>query len=75
MRRKRVTARAASTENTQQRKLKLELNAAFEYFISAKKGEGLRDRTIKDYSNAWRYFCTWMVWDRLGENRILWHVL
>jgi integrase/recombinase XerD len=36
------------------------LEAAFSYFISAKIGEGIRDRTRLDYSNTWRYFTEWM---------------
>lgn len=38
---------------------------AFNYFISAKIGEGIRDRTRIDYSNTWRYFTEWMVEENL----------
>ncbi|MGG3451894.1 hypothetical protein [Domibacillus aminovorans] len=30
------------------------LEPAFHYFINAKIGEGIRDRTRDDYSNTWR---------------------
>lgn len=33
---------------------------AFNYFITAKIGEGIRDRTKEDYSNTWRYFTDWL---------------
>lgn len=35
-------------------------DTAFNYFITAKIGEGIRDRTRTDYSNTWRYFSTWI---------------
>ncbi|MFT9848986.1 tyrosine-type recombinase/integrase [Aneurinibacillus sp. REN35] len=38
----------------------MELQQAFDYFISAKIGEGIRNRTREDYSNTWRYFTNWL---------------
>lgn len=37
------------------------LEPAFHYFINAKIGEGIRDRTRDDYSNTWRYFTGWLA--------------
>lgn len=37
------------------------LEPAFHYFITAKVGEGIRDRTRDDYSNTWRYFTGWLA--------------
>lgn len=36
------------------------LETAFNYFITAKIGEGIRKRTRVDYSNTWRYFTEWL---------------
>jgi integrase/recombinase XerD len=36
------------------------LDTAFNYFITAKVGEGIRERTRTDYSNTWRYFTNWL---------------
>ncbi|KAA6450524.1 tyrosine-type recombinase/integrase [Bacillus swezeyi] len=38
----------------------MELDPAFNYFMSAKIGEGIRKRTQTDYSNTWRYFTDWL---------------
>ncbi|MFL0584557.1 tyrosine-type recombinase/integrase [Solibacillus silvestris] len=37
------------------------LTDAWNYFITAKIGEGIRPRTREDYSNTWRYFNDWLV--------------
>lgn len=36
------------------------LEPAWHYFITAKIGEGIRERTQVDYSNTWRYFTEWL---------------
>ncbi|MGG1553295.1 tyrosine-type recombinase/integrase [Paenibacillus ferrarius] len=36
------------------------LEQAIDYVISAKKAEGLRERTLKDYSKHWGYFAKWL---------------
>ncbi|MEH6992914.1 tyrosine-type recombinase/integrase [Neobacillus drentensis] len=40
---------------------KLTLNQAIDYVISGKRAEGLRDRTLRDYTNMWRYFTDWLA--------------
>jgi integrase/recombinase XerD len=39
---------------------KLTLDQAIDFVISGKKAEGLRDRTLRDYTNMWRYFTDWL---------------
>lgn len=39
---------------------KVGIDDAWRLFLAAKRGEGLRPRTIEDYSNTWRYFTTWL---------------
>ncbi|ALS26960.1 hypothetical protein IJ21_15560 [Paenibacillus sp. 32O-W] len=36
------------------------LDEAFDLFYSAKKAEGMRERTLKDYVTHWRYFRAWL---------------
>lgn len=36
---------------------------AWDYFITAKIGEGIRKRTQEDYANTWRYFNDWLAKD------------
>lgn len=38
----------------------MSLDLAFELFYSAKRTEGLRDRTLSDYKSYWRYFRKWL---------------
>jgi integrase/recombinase XerD len=51
-----VQQRIVHTAETQT----MELQPAFDYYITAKVSEGLRDRTVEDYSNTWRYFGNWL---------------
>ncbi|MDQ7861740.1 hypothetical protein RCO48_14495 [Peribacillus frigoritolerans] len=51
-RRAKVAKRANVTSDIQP----MALEPAWNYFITAKIGEGIRDRTRDDYSNTWRYF-------------------
>ncbi len=37
------------------------IDDAWEYFITAKLGEGIRKRTHDDYSNTWRYLNEWLM--------------
>jgi integrase/recombinase XerD len=37
------------------------LQQAIDYVVSAKKAEGLRERTLTDYSKHWGYFTKWLV--------------
>ncbi|UAT30039.1 tyrosine-type recombinase/integrase [Bacillus badius] len=55
-RRTKVEKRANPTTDIQP----MALQPAFSYFITAKIGEGIRDRTRDDYSNTWRYFTNWL---------------
>ncbi|MCL6458139.1 MAG: tyrosine-type recombinase/integrase [Gorillibacterium sp.] len=36
------------------------IDDAFTVFYSAKKAEGMRDRTLADYVRHWKYFCDWL---------------
>jgi len=36
------------------------LDLAFDVFYSAKRAEGVRDRTLADYKSYWRYFREWL---------------
>lgn len=38
----------------------MSLELAFELFYSAKRTEGLRERTLRDYKSYWRYFRKWL---------------
>lgn len=58
VRRKRVTRRALGGEQARTKLIKID--AAFDYYVSTKKGEGLRPRTIHDYNKTWRYFTGWL---------------
>ncbi|CAM5432340.1 Tyrosine recombinase XerD [Streptomyces afghaniensis] len=46
------------------------LEPAFNYFMSAKIGEGIRKRTQVDYSNTWRYFTDWLVEENYKVNYV-----
>jgi integrase/recombinase XerD len=37
------------------------LEMAFDLFYSAKRSEGLRERTLSDYRNYWRFFNEWLA--------------
>lgn len=52
-----VVDRASSNETNIQ---PFELKSAFDYFHSAKVTEGLRERSLSDYANTWRYFTDWI---------------
>lgn len=36
------------------------LDHAFQIFYSSKKAEGMRERTLEEYVNSWRYFREWL---------------
>jgi len=36
------------------------LDHAFQIFYSSKKAEGMRERTLEEYVNGWRYFREWL---------------
>lgn len=55
-RRAKVDKRANITSDIQP----MALESAWNYFITAKIGEGIRKRTRDDYSNTWRYFTGWL---------------
>lgn len=40
---------------------------AFSIFYSAKKAEGVRDRTAEDYVSNWRYFTDWLTEDYAAD--------
>ncbi|MFC7785678.1 tyrosine-type recombinase/integrase [Rossellomorea sp. GCM10028870] len=61
-RRAKVDNRAFPTSDIQP----MLLESAWNYFITAKIGEGIRDRTKTDYSNTWRYFSAWLDEENLG---------
>ncbi|MFE4809610.1 hypothetical protein ACFQ9Y_00360 [Peribacillus simplex] len=54
--RAKVAKRANVTSDIQPRALE----PAWNYFITAMIGEGIRDRTRDDYSITWRYFTGWL---------------
>ncbi|MBK3496173.1 hypothetical protein JFL43_15150 [Viridibacillus sp. YIM B01967] len=56
-RRSKVSERATSAERIHT----IGLTDAWSYFIIAKVGEGIRQRTQDDYSNTWRYFTDWLL--------------
>lgn len=39
---------------------KLSLQNAADIVMSGKRSEGVRERTLKDYANMWRYFTDWL---------------
>ncbi|MFF2890781.1 tyrosine-type recombinase/integrase [Paenibacillus sp. NPDC057967] len=39
------------------------ISEAFSIFFSAKKAEGIRDRTVEDYETNWKYFTDWLEED------------
>ena len=40
---------------------KLTLQQALDFAVAGKKAEGLRERTIRDYINMWKYFTVWLA--------------
>ncbi|PET70070.1 integrase [Bacillus sp. AFS001701] len=62
VRRAKVDKRANFTTDIQP----MAFEPAFNYFMSAKIGEGIRLRTKQDYSNTWRYFTDWIKEENLG---------
>ncbi|MGO1061093.1 tyrosine-type recombinase/integrase [Planococcus sp. FY231025] len=40
---------------------KLSLQQAADIVMSGKRNEGVRERTLEDYSNMWRYFTDWLT--------------
>ncbi|MFS0647042.1 tyrosine-type recombinase/integrase [Siminovitchia sp. 179-K 8D1 HS] len=56
-RRKRVT----KLDRSEKSYPKLTLDQALDYVLSGKRAEGVRDRTLKDYSNMFRYFTDWLL--------------
>ncbi|WP_203334381.1 tyrosine-type recombinase/integrase [Planococcus beigongshangi] len=53
--------RAMSVEQEALSKPKLTLQQAVDIVISGKRNEGVRERTLEDYSNMWRYFTDWLA--------------
>lgn len=56
-RRGKVSDRATSAERIHT----IGLTDAWNIFITAKVGEGIRQRTQDDYSNTWCYFTDWLL--------------
>ncbi|MFJ7668392.1 tyrosine-type recombinase/integrase [Lysinibacillus sp. NPDC097195] len=59
-----IKRRRARVENRENESIstvhRIGLSDAWNYFITAKIGEGIRRRTQEDYSNTWRYFTEWL---------------
>ena len=55
---KRVTQSEGSRTN------RISLSLAFDMYYNAKRVEGLRERTLTDCKNYWRYFLEWLEQDR-----------
>lgn len=59
---KKIRQRRVTTLSTDKNKdyFMITFNEAQNYVIDGKKLEGLRERTLRDYSNGWRYFTNWL---------------
>jgi hypothetical protein len=60
MKRKRMSVRVNSAKLIEDKSFNFTFQQAFEYFISAKKSEGLRDSTIGSNDEHYRFFITWL---------------
>lgn len=54
-------------QNQAQSKEKYTLQEMHHYFITYKKSEGLRERTISDHTNHFRYFTSWLSENALED--------
>jgi integrase/recombinase XerD len=53
--------RAVRTDIPSKNYPKLTLQNAVDMVVSGKRTEGVRDRTLRDYLNMWRYFTDWLT--------------
>lgn len=60
MKRKRIVGRTIGTDETTKLEFNFTFEQAFTYFVSAKKSEGLREKTIKSYYEHFNFFNNWM---------------
>lgn len=58
---KRKKKRVTSLASQRKEYPNLTLNEAFDFVVSAKRAEGIRDRTLKDYRKMWGYFTDWLA--------------
>ncbi|MGG3210973.1 tyrosine-type recombinase/integrase [Geobacillus stearothermophilus] len=59
-RRKRLTVRDATENGSKQTLFDFDFQQAYDYFISAKKSEGLREKTLISYDEHFRFFTNWL---------------
>jgi integrase/recombinase XerD len=59
MAKKRITLRNSTENNKKEKSFSLDFQQAYEFFLSAKKAEGLRDKTLISYGEHFRFFQRW----------------
>lgn len=59
MKRKRISVRKVS-ENSEENLYDFDFQQAYDYFLSAKKSEGLREKTLISYDEHFRFFTNWL---------------
>ncbi|CAG9611819.1 Tyrosine recombinase XerC [Bacillus rhizoplanae] len=59
MKRKRISVRKVS-ENNEKNLYDFDFQQAYDYFLSAKKSEGLRETTLISYDEHFRFFTNWL---------------
>lgn len=60
MKRKRIALRDVGVNDEKLSKYNFALAQAYEYFVSAKKSEGLREKTLVSYDEHYRFFVNWL---------------
>lgn len=60
MLKKRTKRKPVTSRVTQKEYPKITLQQALDIVLSAKRSEGLRERTLKDYEKDWGYFVKWL---------------
>ncbi|WP_338449276.1 hypothetical protein R4Z09_24310 [Niallia oryzisoli] len=57
---KRIRKKPVGKMSNQNEYPKLTMKQAIDLVIAGKSAEGLRERTLKDYQNDWKYFVSWL---------------
>ncbi|MFD1445776.1 tyrosine-type recombinase/integrase [Oceanobacillus profundus] len=57
---KRIRKKPVGKMSNQKEYPKLTMEQAIDLVIAGKSAEGLRERTLRDYRNDWKYFVTWL---------------
>lgn len=60
MKKRRLTLRAVSQESSSEELFDFDFQQAYDYFLSSKKSEGLRDKTLISYGEHFRFFVGWI---------------